>query len=112
MKAWPRRGDVFWVKLDPAKGTEIRKTRPAIIISNDSCNKYGSRVIVLPVTSNVESLFPGEAMIEIQGRPARVLGDQMRSLDKSRLGARIGTLSPAELLTVEEAVLITLGIPS
>jgi mRNA interferase MazF len=112
MKAWPRRGDVFWVKLDPAQGTEIRKTRPAVIISNDSCNKYGRRLIVLPVTSNVESLFPGEAMIEIQGRPARVLGDQMRSLDKSRLGARIGTLSPAELLAVEEAVLITLGIPS
>jgi mRNA interferase MazF len=111
MKAWPRRGDVFWVKLDPALGTEIRKTRPAVILSNDSCNRYGSRVIVLPVTSNVESLFPGEAVIEIQGRPARVLGDQMRSLDKSRLGAKIARLSPAELMAVEEAVLITLGIP-
>ena len=112
MKARPRRGDVIWVNLDPAQGTEIRKIRPAVIISNDSCNKYGSRVIVLPVTSNIESLFPGEAMIEIQGRPARVLGDQIKSLDKSRLGARIGSLSPAELLAVEEAVLITLGIPS
>ena len=111
MKTWPRRGDVFWVNLDPARGTEIRKTRPAVIISNDSCNKYGARVIVLPVTSNVESLFPGEARIEIGGRPARALGDQLRSLDKSRLGARIGTLSPAELLAVEEAVLITLGFP-
>ena len=111
MKAWPRRGDVFWVKLDPVQGTEIRKTRPAVIISNDSCNRYGARVIVLPVTSNVESLFPGEARIEIEGRPARALGDQMRSLDKSRLGARIGTLSPVELLAVEEAVLITLGFP-
>ena len=111
MKTLPRRGDVFWVNLDPARGTEIRKTRPAVIISNDSCNKYGARVVVLPVTSNVESLFPGEARIEIEGRPARALGDQLRSLDKSRLGARIGTLSPAELLAVEEAVLITLGFP-
>jgi len=111
MKALPRRGDIFRVKLDPAQGTEIRKTRPAVIISNDSCNKYGTRIVVLPVTSNVESLFPGEAVIEIQGRPARALGDQMRSLDKSRLGARIGTLSPAALLAVEEAVLITLGFP-
>jgi len=109
MKASPRRGDVFWVKLDPAVGTEIRKTRPAVVVSNDSCNKYGARVIVLPVTSNVQSLFPGEAMIEIKGGPARVLGDQMRSLDKSRLGSRIGTLSPAELSAVEEAILITLG---
>jgi mRNA interferase MazF len=111
MKARPRRGDVFWVRLDPARGTEIRKTRPAIIISNDSCNRYGARVVVLPVTGNVTSQFPGEALIEIQGQPARALGDQIRSLDKSRLGAKIGTLSPAELLAVEEAVLITLGFP-
>jgi len=111
MRVRPRRGDIFWVNLDPAQGTEIRKTRPAVIISNESCNKYGARVIVLPVTSNISSLFPGEAMIQIQGRAARVLGDQMRSLDKSRLGARIGTLSPAELLSVEEAILITLGFP-
>jgi mRNA interferase MazF len=109
MKASPRRGDVYWVCLDPARGTEIRKTRPAVIVSNDSCNKYGARVIVLPVTSNVESLYPGEAMIELQHHPARVLGDQMRSLDKSRLGTRLGTLSPAELSAVEEAILITLG---
>ena len=111
MKGPPRRGDPFWVSLDPARRTEIRKTRPAVVISNDSCNKYGARVIVLPVTSNVESLYPGEAMIEIQGRQARVLGDQMRSLDKSRLGSRIGTLSPAELSAVEEAIRITLGLP-
>jgi mRNA interferase MazF len=109
MKTSPRRGDVFWVQLDPARGTEIRKTRPAVMVSNDSCNKYGARVIVLPITSNVESLYPGEAVIEMQGNPARVLGDQMRSLDKSRLGSRIGTLSPAELSAVEEAILITLG---
>ena len=109
MRASPRRGDVFWVKLDPAHGTEIRKTRPAVIVSNDSCNKYGARVIVLPITSNVQSLYPGEAMVQIKGSPARVLGDQMRSLDKSRLGSRIGTLSPAEFVAVEEAILITLG---
>jgi mRNA interferase MazF len=109
MKSAPRRGDVFWVKLDPARGTEIRKTRPAIVVSNDSCNKYGARVVVLPITSNIESLYPGEAKIDVQGRPARALGDQIRSLDKSRLGSRIGTLSPAELSAVEEAILITLG---
>jgi len=109
MKASPRRGDVFWVKLDPARATEIRKTRPAVIVSNDSCNKFGTRVIVLPITSNVQSLYPGEATVQTKGSPARVLGDQMRSVDKSRLGSRIGTLSPAELSAVEEAILITLG---
>ena len=60
MKATPRRGDIYWVALDPAIGTEIQNTRPAVIVSNDSCNRYGTRVVVLPITSNVTSLYPGE----------------------------------------------------
>ena len=110
MKRTPRRGEVYWVALDPALGTEIRKTRPAVIISNDSCNRFGSRVVVLPVTSNVSSLYPGEARIEVGGAPARVLGDQLRSIDKSRLKTRIGTLSQDELDDVEKAVRITLAL--
>ena len=106
----PRRGDVFWVVLDPALGTEIRKTRPAVVISNDSCNRYGSRLVVLPITSNVESLYPGEARIEVGGAPARVLGDQIRSIDKTRLRSRIGRLTKQELLSVENAVQITLDL--
>ena len=53
MSSQPRRGDVFWVNLDPVVGTEIRKTRPAVIVSNDSCNLYGTRLVVLPITSYV-----------------------------------------------------------
>jgi mRNA interferase MazF len=106
----PRRGDVYWVVLDPALGTEIRKTRPAVVISNDSCNRYGSRVVVLPITSNVESLYPGEARIEVRGAPARVLGDQIRSIDKTRLRSRIGRLTKQELQGVENAVQITLDL--
>jgi len=112
VKRVPRRGDIYWVALDPALGTEIRKTRPAIIISNDSCNAHGARVVVLPLTSNVTSLYPGEAQVQVRGRPARALGDQIRSIDKARLRARIGTLRPAELPAVEAAVLITLGFSS
>jgi mRNA interferase MazF len=106
----PRRGDVFWVALDPALGTEIKKTRPAVVVSNDSCNRYGSRVVVLPITSHVDSLYPGEALVRVKGRPARALGDQTRSLDKTRLRSRIGALSTEDLAAVEEALLITLGI--
>jgi mRNA interferase MazF len=106
----PRRGDIYWVALDPALGTEIRKTRPAVVISNDSCNRYGSRVVVLPVTSNVESLYPGEPRIEGRGAPARVLGDQIRSIDKRRLRSRLGRLTKQELLSVENALKITLDL--
>jgi len=106
----PRRGDIYWVALDPTLGTEIRKTRPAVIISNDSCNTHGTRVVVLPVTSNVSSLYPGEAAIEVNGKPARALGDQIRSIDKARLRSRIGRLRQDEIQAVDEALRVTLGL--
>ena len=96
MSRSPRRGDVYWVALDPTLGTEIQKTRPAIVVSNDSCNAHGARVVVLPVTGNVSSLFPGEALVRVAGRTARALGDQIRSIDKARLRSRIGRLSPSK----------------
>jgi mRNA interferase MazF len=112
VKGVPRRGDVFWVALDPTRGTEIRKTRPAVIISNNSCNTHGARVVVLPITSNVSSLYPGEARVTVGGKPARALGDQLRSIDRTRLRSRLGRLSPEEMLEVEAAVRITLDLRS
>ena len=84
MKAAPRRGDVYWVALDPVVGTEIRKTRPAVIISNDSCNTYGARVVVLPITSNVNSLYPGKASIEVEG--SLRVPSEISSVRSTRLG--------------------------
>jgi mRNA interferase MazF len=102
---------VYWVNLHPVVGSEIRKTRPAVIVSNDSCNRYGTRVVVLPITSNIESLYPGEAKVEVKGKPGRALGDQIRSIDKSRLKARAGRLTVEEMSRVDEALAITLGLP-
>lgn len=110
MKSVPKRGDVYWVALDPTLGSEIQKTRPAVIISNNSCNAHGSRVVVLPLTSNVDSLYPDEALVTIKGKPSRALGNQSRSLDKSRLRSRIGTLSYDEMASIDDAVRITLGL--
>jgi mRNA interferase MazF len=81
-----------------------------VIVSNNSCNAFGARVVVLPLTSNVDSLYPGEALVTVKGKPSRALGDQIRSLDKSRLRSKIETLSQDELAAVEEAVRITLGL--
>lgn len=108
----PRRGEVYWVALDPVIGTEIRKTRPAVIVSNDSCNRYGTRVVVLPITSNVDSVFPGEALVTVKGKPGRALGDQIRSIDKRRLKTRVGAVTPAEMVRLEEALAVTLGLPT
>ena len=106
----PRRGEVWWVALDPARGTEVRKTRPAVVVSNDACNAFGARVVVLPVTSNVDSLYPGEARILVRGRAARALGDQLRSVDKARLKSRIATLSADEVSSIDDALRITLAL--
>lgn len=110
MRKLPRRGDVYWVTLDPTVGSEIKMTRPAVIVSNNSCNTFGARVVALPLTSNVDTLYPGEAMVVVNGKPARVLGDQIRSLDTSRLQSRIDTLSQDELAAVDEAIRITLAL--
>ena len=107
----PRRGDVYWVALDPTVGSEIRKTRPAVIVSNDSANAFGMRVVVVPVTSNVSSLFPGESLVIVRGTPGRILGDQLRSIDKKRLRRRIGSLSLQDLRGVDQALRITLDLP-
>lgn len=106
----PQRGDVFWVILDPTVGSEIQKTRPAVIVSNDSCNAFGTRVVVVPITSNVTTLFPGEAKVTVGGREGRALGDQLRSIDKSRLGKRIGRLLKSDLDAVDEALRTTLDL--
>ena len=103
---------MFWVNLDPVIGTEIRTTRPAVIVSNDSCNRYGARLVVLPITSNVDSLYPGEAMVDVRGRPGRALGDQIRSIDKRRLKAKVSRLTADEMARIEEALAITLDLPS
>ena len=112
MSRAPRRGDVYWVNLDPVVGSEIRKTRPAVVVSNDSCNRYGTRVVVLPITSNVDSLFPGEAMVEVKGKSGRALGDQIRSIDKIRLKGRAGRLTAEEMSRIDEALAITLDLPA
>lgn len=113
MRSHPRRGDVHWVSLDPVQGTEIGKTRPAVVLSNDACNRFGTRVVVVPLTSNVESLYPGEAIVSVEGTQARVLGDQLRSVDRRRVRGRVARLTVEQLREVETAVRVTLGfVPS
>jgi mRNA interferase MazF len=101
---------VCWVALDPVIGSEIQKTRPAIIVSNDAMNQNAARVVVVPVTSNVDHCYPGEARVTIKGKPARALGDQLRSIDKARLQGKVDTLVASELQEVEAALRITLSL--
>ena len=95
--SYPRRGEVYWVRLDPVLGSEIAKTRPAVIISNDIGNEFSARVIVAPLTTGgLERVYPLEVLIPAHegGLPqaSKVVLDHIRTLDKQRLEQRLGLL--------------------
>ena len=105
-----KRGEVWWVDFDPATGSEVRKTRPAVIVSNDASNRAMNRVQVIPVTSNTTKLYVFESRIEVKGAQGKAMADQIMMADKQRLKKRIGKVSPSEMLGVERAIKIQLGI--
>lgn len=108
--SYPKRGEIYWVNLDPAIGTEIKKTRPALIVSNDLANQYARRVIVAPITSSVSQVFPFEVAIEIANKRGKIMLDQIRSVDKIRLGKRLVMCDFATIHSVDRALKIVLGL--
>ncbi len=106
----PRRGEVRWVSFDPSLGGETQKTRPAIVISNDAANAALNRVIVIPLTSQTAKLYPGEAMVTLNGERRKAMADQIATASKQRLRDKLGSISPADMAAVEKAVLLQLGI--
>ena len=105
------RGEVWWVEFDPAIDTEVRKTRPAVIVSNDAANRNLARVVVLPLTSNTGRTYPGEAVVTVGGQSSKAMADQIMAADKARLKSHLGTLQKADMLAVEDAIKIHLSLP-
>jgi mRNA interferase MazF len=105
-----KRGEVWWVEFDPAVGTETRTTRPAVIVSNDAANRNLARVVVIPVTSNNNRYYPGEASVTVEGQPSKAMADQIMAADKSRLKQLLGTLSKEDIQAVEDAMRVHLGL--
>ena len=106
-----RCGEVWWVEFDPAVGSEIRKTRPAVIVSNDAANRNLSRVVVVPVTSNTGRQYPGEAVVTVDGQSSKAMVDQIMAADKSRLKSQLDALSKADMLALEDAIKVHLALP-
>ncbi len=105
-----RRGEVWWVNFEPSVGGEIQKERPAVIVSNDAANKALNRVQVIPLTSNVERLYPSEAYVVLNGQQHKAMADQLTTVSKARLSNIIGRLAELDMKRVEQAMKTQLGL--
>jgi mRNA interferase MazF len=106
-----KRSEVWWVDFDPSVGGEIKKVRPAVIISNDASNQFLNRVQVIPVTGRTDRLYPSEALVMVEGRSSKAMADQLVTVSKTRLIRRAGVLSREDMRKVEDAVRIQLDMP-
>jgi mRNA interferase MazF len=105
-----KRGDVYWVNFDLSVGGEIQKTRPAIVISNDAANLALNRVQVVPITSKVDRVYPGEAIVAIGGEKRKAMATQIATASKLRLGDKLGVLGADDIARVEAAIAIQLAL--
>ena len=100
----PKRGEVWWVRLDPTLGSEIRKTRPCLIMTANVLNERRRTVVVVPLSSSPNPSPPLMVSLNCAGKAAVAVVDQIRAVSKDRLDKRISTISPEELKAVEEAL--------
>jgi mRNA interferase MazF len=110
-----RRGDVVVANLDPTIGVEIKKSRPVIVLSNDSINQFSQLVVVVPLTKNTAHLSPSHTLIP-KGVArltftSKAVTEQVKAVDKQRLVKRLGSLTPSLLAQVERALKNTLALP-
>jgi mRNA interferase MazF len=106
----PRRGEVWLVRFDPSLGGEIRKTRPAVVLSNDTANALLNRVQVVPISSKTDRLYPSEAAVSLKDAARKAMADQITTVSKSRLQRRLGALGNDDLEGVARVVRLHLGL--
>jgi mRNA interferase MazF len=105
-----KRGEVWWVNFEPSIGGEIRKKRPAVIVSNDPSNRHLNRVQVVPLSSKIYKVYPSEAPVTFLGRESKAMADQLATVSKERLLERAGELTREGLRRVEDAIRVQLGL--
>jgi mRNA interferase MazF len=109
-KDFPKRGEIYWVNLDPSIGGETKKSRPGLIVSNDIGNEASNIVMVAPITSKVKNSYPFEVKVMVNGKSAKIMLNQCRAIDKSRLTRKIDNIDLDTMKAVEEAIKIVFGL--
>ena len=105
-----KRGDVFWVSFDPSISGEIKKKRPAVVVSTDKANPYLNRVVVIPFSSKISRIYPSEARISFQDKESKAMADQIRTISKRRLISKIGSLPWEEMKKIENKIKLFLEL--
>lgn len=100
----PRRGEVWWVRLDPTLGSEIRKRRPCVIMSSNVVNERRRTVVVIPLSTSPQAAPPLLVAVQCAGEPAVAVVDQIRAVSKERLDGRVETLSAEHLKEIEDGL--------
>jgi mRNA interferase MazF len=106
----PKRGEIWWVALDPTLGSEIRKTRPCAVISVDILNERRKTVIVVPLSSSPNASPPIMIPVMCDGRPAVVVTDQVRAVAKERLRSKMGVLKEDEMDALDDGLRQIMGL--
>ena len=104
------RGDVWWVALDPGQGSEIKKTRPCVVLTNNTLNRLRKTVVVVPLSTAAKTHPPITIPVNCQGRPAVAVIDQIRAVAKHRLQSRIESLDAKDLSSITRALSTILEI--
>lgn len=105
-----KRGNVFWVNLDPTVGSEIRKKRPCVIIGATPINEARRTVVVIPLSSSGKPKPPVAIEVQCLGRKAIAVIDQIRAIDKTRLIEQAGNISKDDLKKIDEALKVIIGL--
>lgn len=104
------RGDMYWVNLDPTMGSEIKKKRPCLILSVNPINRARKTLIVVPLSTSAIVRFPIVMPVICDGKDVTIVCDQIRTVDKSRLGSKIGEVDKKQLKDIEKSIKIILGL--
>ncbi len=109
-KAKPKRGEIWWVLFDLGLGSEIQKDRPAIVVSNDIFNRHTERFQVVPLTTNTDKLYPGEALVTVKKKKGKAMANQLATSSIKRFRKKYTQLSTSDMSTVERILKFQLGL--
>jgi mRNA interferase MazF len=111
-----QRGEVYWINMDPTVGAEIKKKRPALVVSNNINNKHSSLITILPITSNIKKPYPFEVVVDKRTgglkQASLVKANQIRTIDKKRInGSPLGPVISSNIMDqVEQAIKVHLAL--